>query len=390
MNQYQCNLMVVKCNCLIESSSILSLFEQRIVLYVLSLINKEDEDFQQYTIDIREFRELVGIKQGYNYQDIKEVLKELLKKVVEIRATSNDPNKQYILTHWLSSAEVDIDRGTILVSIDPKLKPYLLKLKSHFTRYKLKYAIRFTNKYSVRVYELLQQHSGYGFRKLDIVKLKYLLGIPPEKYIEYKNFKAKVLLPVQKEINDTSDINFDFEEIKQRKKVAVIKFNINSIHKDVDSLLNVFLKSVPEVHQWKQSVKDILNNYIEDGRYNQEYITRNIMYANKFCKNNYPRYLSLALEEDWGLVDWENQVQKNRELEKKNRLREKINEEIKVKDEEEQERGEKILSLFHSLTPDKKQSIVEIAESKFRFLKNSTQEVKVVLVYEKYSKMFIQ
>ncbi len=60
------NNLVTKSNALITASYDLSLEEQRIVITLASLVQPEDEEFKSYRFSIKEFIELLGIKDKKN------------------------------------------------------------------------------------------------------------------------------------------------------------------------------------------------------------------------------------------------------------------------------------------------------------------------------------
>ena len=53
-----------------------------------------------------------------------------------------------------------------------------------------------------------------------------MLGIDPKEYKTYNNLKRKVILVAHREINEKTDISFEFREIKLGRKVNEIEFNI--------------------------------------------------------------------------------------------------------------------------------------------------------------------
>jgi plasmid replication initiation protein len=126
--------------------------------------------------------------------------------------------------NWLASAEYF--HGYVEIEISKKLKPYLLNLSRLFTQFQLKNTIKLKSFYSIRIYELLKQYENIGERTLSVVKLRVMLGIEPDNYANYANFKQKVLLVAQKELTKKSDITFDIFEKKEKRKVEQIKFVI--------------------------------------------------------------------------------------------------------------------------------------------------------------------
>ena len=54
-----------------------------------------------------------------------------------------------------------------------------------------------------------------------------MLKVTEKSYNLYSNFKAKVLAISEREINEKTDLNISYEEIKSGKKVTSIKFHIS-------------------------------------------------------------------------------------------------------------------------------------------------------------------
>ncbi|PGT74076.1 initiator RepB protein, partial [Bacillus cereus] len=117
---------------------------------------------------------------------------------------------------------------------DPLLKPFLLELNNKFTSYRLGNIIKLKSTYSIRIYELLKQYENITERTICLENLRYYLDAV-HIYPNYANFKQRILHPVQKELNENTDITFDFQEIKLGKKVYKIKFIIYSKKKSKKS-----------------------------------------------------------------------------------------------------------------------------------------------------------
>lgn len=76
-----------------------------------------------------------------------------------------------------------------------------------------------------------------------------MLGVT-DKYLEYHNFKKRVLNKAKTEINEKTDLSFDFEEVKTGRMVTGIKFFINTILKLPDSSETV----APNTDSWIESL----------------------------------------------------------------------------------------------------------------------------------------
>jgi len=157
---------------------------------------------------------------------LKNISKSLYSKHFEI---SKDDN-QWKLLHWFR--EIEYNNGILTIEFEERLKPYLLNLKSNFTKYSLKNILYMKSNYSMRIYQLLKQYQKIGKRKLKVEVLRNILKVP-ESYT-YNNFKKKVILKAKEEMEIHSDIQFFFKEIKFGKKIIEIEFIIKTKIENID------------------------------------------------------------------------------------------------------------------------------------------------------------
>lgn len=245
------NNIVSKSNTLIEANSRLNLVEQKMLLCLASNIEPNDRDFKTYTFPIKQFHDLLGLNGSTKYTELSKITKELLSKVIEIRA-----GEELIQVSWLSSAIYNRNKGTIDMRFDPLLKPFLLELSSKFTSYRLANVVKLKSTYAIRIYELLKQYEDLKERTISLENLRYYLDAM-DVYPNYANFKQRVLKPSQKELNQKTDISFEFEEIKIGRKVQKIRFIIRA-QKKKDSDLVHFEKKLDKFQQpntFEQKIK---------------------------------------------------------------------------------------------------------------------------------------
>lgn len=217
------NYLVTKSNYFIMNCNYdLSLQEQKVILTLASMVQPNDEEFKPYIFKISEFMKLLGVEDKSKYTEIPKITKELIKKAFEIQEGNT-----LIQTAWLSSARYEKGSGAVTLKISPDLKPYMLKLSSMFTQYKLANILSMKSKYSPRIYEILKcnEFKQQGFIEIEIEELRKLIK-SENVYPLYANFKQKLLLVTQKEIHKLTDISFEFEEIKTGRKITSLKFYI--------------------------------------------------------------------------------------------------------------------------------------------------------------------
>ncbi len=213
--------LIVKSNRLIEAHYRLNLTESRLVLKLISIIERDDQDFKSYKFKVYKLLEEFNMDRD-DYNHIKEATKSLLKRVMVIKDFVTGDELQI---NFLSSALYKKE-GTVELCFDPKLKPYLLQLKENFTSYRLEYVKRFKKVYAIRFYELLKQYQKIGRRRFRLSELRNFLVIPANEYKQYTDFKKRVILPAQEELREKSDIHFEYKEIRKSRRVEEIDFAI--------------------------------------------------------------------------------------------------------------------------------------------------------------------
>ncbi|WP_084242363.1 replication initiation protein [Planomicrobium okeanokoites] len=259
--------LVTQSNNLIEArhKNPLTAREQKIVLTMASMIEPNDKDFKDYRISVKEFSKMLGLKGQAKYSDIKEISQNLLNKTIEI------PRKDdggFLLVNWISSAEYIEGSGVVELSFSPKLKPYMLQLKEHFTSYRLSNVLDLSSTHSIRLYELMKQWQHRSRWRCSVEDLKLQLGITKGTYERYSHFKPRVLVKAVDEVNEKTDISISFKEIKEGKRIEAIEFSIKS------SIKSTVLSIAPENKENNSINEDIrarLNEAADGYQFDESY-----------------------------------------------------------------------------------------------------------------------
>ena len=218
------NFLVTKSNYFIKNSSFdLSMEEQRIILVLASMVQPEDKEFKTYSFKISDFIAILSLKDQSKYTQLPKITKELMQKIFEI---DDEETGELLQVAWLSAVKYKKNLGEIELEFSPHLKPYLLDLKGFYTQYKLSNILSMKSKYSPRFYELLKMNE---YQKkgciVDIIELRRIFKAE-NLYKNYNDFKKKIILKAQEELEGYSDIRFEFEEIKEGRRIDSIKFFI--------------------------------------------------------------------------------------------------------------------------------------------------------------------
>lgn len=245
------NYMVAKSNTLVlDARYTYSLEQQKTIAYICSKI-KPVSDGKQYVLDydleISEFIKILGVKSsGNQYKLIKDTFKLLADKSmwmpIEITDEKGNVRIADTLVRWLSSVTLFPNTGTIHITIDKNLAPYLFDLNGRFLSYGLLNILNFQSKWSLRIYEMIKAYydmkrSQYGKKRIDSpvidwivdmseLRKKLMIDDPKPKYTNFADFRKNIIEKAQDEINKLSDMYFDYEPIKKGNKIIKICFHI--------------------------------------------------------------------------------------------------------------------------------------------------------------------
>jgi len=371
---------IKKDNRMVEANYKLSIHCQRLLLAVLGSIRADDEEFQTYTINIREIAEIHGLKTNKDmYDQFQQAARTLKNSEVEI---SISKRKRFV--NWLNYVEYEEGRGEVIICFNKQLRPYLLQLKANFTQYQLAAVVNFKNSYSIRFYEFLKmrQNQGKGgqfFIRYSVDGLKEILGITSEKYPNTKDFRVYVIEPALKEIDNQTDLAIvDVRYLKQGRSISEIV-----VYAEPKKQRAIAIPKQPEIIEKENH--PVIDTLVELGfsfenakrfkvKYGVKKIERNIAYtiAKKQAGEvkNIPAYLSSAIEEDWGNA-WEKEKVKEADRKKKILLDEAKNEqERKEKEAKAKVDNQRAFDEFQALPEDEKAIIIgQILSSKGTMLR---------------------
>lgn len=210
--------LVVKHNALINATSDYTYCknELRIICKLISDINNTyEKDFQKKVIKITDldFSEAENFTNNYTY--LVDLCKALQRKTFFM-------NGSYY--SWFTKLTPLSGVGVVEYEFHNDLKPFLLDLKTNFTKYHLTNILKLRSSYSIQIFELLYQYKTIKQRKMTFEELRKILNIPDS----YRNVDIRRMLEgVQKDLQKNTSITFDFTFEKIGKQFNSIIFNIS-------------------------------------------------------------------------------------------------------------------------------------------------------------------
>ena len=340
-----------------------SIAEQRVILMLLAQIHTDDKDFKCYRITVADFSRVTGIAlNGSFYENLRDTLTKLTEKSIHIKRSHGG----FLVTTWLSSGEYIHGEGCVELCFDPKLKPYLLDLKRHFTEYNLNIAIRFKSQYSIRLYEVLKKQAQieerYKNRKkfdktFSYEDLRVIFAIDDNEYKAFKDFRVKVIEPAIKEISEKTDLEIlEITYIKTGRKITSVCFSILNRGKIETALQDhsvidaIDIEPIPPKEEDHSIIQALMNHgftgenaHTLKNKYGGKKIERTIAYMKAERANgkkivSEASYITKALQEDWGLAL---EQEKERQAETRKRVEKEAQEKKEREDRDREAIAEK-------------------------------------------------
>ena len=253
---------VVKANTMIQGKYKMSALEQKLVLTLCSKITSNDDMFMEFTMNVNEFANFLGIdNKNYEFnRTLKRKCKILNNKDIEMNIGTKE-NPDWLFFHWFEYIRYIPGSATIKMKFSPVLEPYLLSIKETYTKYRLGYVINFKSEYSFRMYELMKSYEKIGERTITIEEIRELLMLDDNKYVKYSHLKTRVIQKSIEEINRYSDIKVELEkEEKEGRKVVGLVFSIKP--NDYKYPIDNWLEYEEYEKKAKKELQAILNSLI--------------------------------------------------------------------------------------------------------------------------------
>ena len=215
--------LVVKTNRLNQAFQVLTLAELHIVQLAIVDARETGTGLSTDTplrIDARRYAEVFNTTRQNAYQRMKEAEDTLFNR----RFSFYDENGKLVKSRWIQQVRYLDDEGAIELVFTLAVVQGISRIdgvKEFFTQYLLSQTAQLNSVYSARLYELLIQWGSTG--KVPIIDLgdfREQLGIGVNEYQRMHHFKARVLEPAIKEINEKTDIKAEYEQHKKGRIIS--------------------------------------------------------------------------------------------------------------------------------------------------------------------------
>ena len=298
-------------NRLIEGRYNLTPVEQKVLIAMAAVISKNTKEFDKVKIRVKDLIDFCEIEETNGYKLVKSATKQLLKRTLEIQYANGD----WFGTHWLQSAYYKHKDAVIEYEIDKNLKYDFLNLYKAYLATPAKLLIKFDNRYTPRLYNLLKKMIKVKDFEYEIEYFCDRFMLPESYRNKHTHFEKKFMKVCVDEINDKSDIFVEYKYIKEGRSYTNIHFSVTLKKNDnieekveVKSLQSSSDNNDDKLYDEQQKIYDRLVNRGIGVRkakslvkkYELAIIERNLRYAvqQKETSTNLPGLIITFIEQD--------------------------------------------------------------------------------------------
>jgi len=208
----------------------------RLFTIYLSKINPKDIESREVTFKLDDYTKIMQFKQTNTTRLIK-TAEDLLGLTVKFwdktGQYSVDGFKGFVMCQLFKRFRLskNDDDGEWYVTIDchDDVVKLMFELQKYYFKYQLWNALQLTSTNQQRMYEVLKQYEYVGEAVISIKDLREFLGLNPDEYSRWQNFKIRVLDTSQEALAQYTDIKFTWE-VAARKgkggKITAIRFKV--------------------------------------------------------------------------------------------------------------------------------------------------------------------
>ena len=146
----------------------------------------------------------------------------------------NDRGKRVRVTWVIRSVYED---GFISVCFPDEVLLMLkvLNADNPYTKYKQDSVLKLKGEYSIDLYHIAKKFEGMKVFSMSLDEIKQEFSLP-KSYDHISNLKARMIKPATKEINEKTDVNITYENIKRGRQVVGLKFTVKGKPKPKEML----------------------------------------------------------------------------------------------------------------------------------------------------------
>lgn len=206
----------------------MTLAEFKILDTYLSRIDSRKPDKRTVIFTKGELEQLLGVTK-INKPDLSQRLNNL-GRFVEVEKADHKLHKVALFEE--AYGEMD-ENGLwqVKLTCTPSAMRYIFNIEElGYLRYKLRCITSLTSRYTYILFMYLEANRFRKSWEVDVDELRQILSCDnDESYLAFKVFNDRILKRCQKELHEKSECRFEYEPIKKGRKVASVRFTLETI-----------------------------------------------------------------------------------------------------------------------------------------------------------------
>jgi len=277
------NYSITQANALVYGSSSMTLREKRLFYLAVCKVCMHDNEFLSYTVPVETLKKYLGLKSNCIRNQLKQLCKKLLSRVVSIDTETGWKAHQYVgRCEYTEAKYSEIGCATLEIRLHEEVRPFLLQIRGRYNSIKFHQLNRMKSVYAMRIFEILWHKREEKRPKIqnkitfDMTELRHMMELE-KKYKDYGDFRRYVLNPAQREMAKHTPIKFDYTEIRVGRKVIAIKFTLsdnkdckaNDLPPDTETLMQE-LEIIDKPKARKKAIWKHINEHMDMKNWSKE------------------------------------------------------------------------------------------------------------------------
>lgn len=204
----------------------------RIFMAFASLVDhkdvKENQSFVEYRITADSILPDTCMG-GDNYKQLHDAARSLIDQKIELRI-----NEKEFYFYTLFS-KIGYKDGIIIGEFHKDLMPFFLIAKERFTKMKLSEYMKLPSIYSQCIFGFLKSWDDRPKIAVKLTELHNMLDVPLSFRKDFYEFKRRVLEKAHKDINEKTELRYEWKPIKTGRAVTEIEFTFLKKTKTTDN-----------------------------------------------------------------------------------------------------------------------------------------------------------
>lgn len=217
------DLVVVWANTVAEARYTLSVYQQRIILWLVAQIERKDDALKQHKIGVLEMDEIIGGNGGRTYELFKKASDDLVTSRLDLW---DEKTGEWVGFTWMKEIRYKKRMGSITLQFHENLKEVLLNLRDRFSRIPLKTVFKLQGGYAIRWYEKLQAQKYLGTFTLTVEELRKWLQIGDGQLSSVKDLRKRAIDVSRAELDHKADLTFTYTPTKVGRRITGWVFKV--------------------------------------------------------------------------------------------------------------------------------------------------------------------